>query len=213
MIHIQSLIDDAKCFETVRALRWPHGVCCPRCESLEMTKQGRDDTQPERQRYVCQSCKRRFDDLTATIFAGHHQPLRVWILCLYCMGLTLSNHQIAQELDLNKDDVQQMTSQLRQDIVRNKPAPTFTDKVECDEVSLSLATRGSLMRWYKRAARPAETPQGETGTRHTRHGDAPDLRDDPARWSGRASDAAQRPTRHEQAADLSNNRARDLHLY
>jgi hypothetical protein len=35
----------------------------------------------------------------------------VWILCLYFMGLNLSNHQIAQELDLNKDDAHQMTCQ------------------------------------------------------------------------------------------------------
>jgi len=33
------------------------------------------------------------------------------------MGLNLSNQQIAQELDLNKDDVQQMTAQLRTGIV------------------------------------------------------------------------------------------------
>ena len=109
MIHIQSLIDDAKCFETVRSLRWPDGVHCPLCDSAVVTKQGRDETQPERQRYLCKSCDRRFDDLTGTIFAGHHQPLRVWILCLYFMGLNLSNHQIAQELDLNKDDVHQVT--------------------------------------------------------------------------------------------------------
>jgi transposase-like protein len=134
MIHIQSLIDDAKCFETVRTLRWPDGVCCPSCESFEMTKQGRDDTQPERQRYLCQSCERRFDDLTDTIFAGHHQPLRVWILCRYFMGLNLSNHQMAQALDPHKDDAHQMTCQLRQGIVLKKPSPTLTDAVECDEV-------------------------------------------------------------------------------
>ena len=29
-------------------------------------------------------------DLTDTVFEGHHQPLRVWILCLYLMGLNLS---------------------------------------------------------------------------------------------------------------------------
>jgi len=51
------------------------------CDSTEVSKQGRDDTQPERQRYLCKACDRRFDDLTGTIFAGHHQPLRVWILC------------------------------------------------------------------------------------------------------------------------------------
>src|SRR4029453_9883578 len=117
MIHIQSLIDDAKCFETVRALRWPDNVLCPTCNSSEITKQGRDETQPERQRYLCMSFERRFNDLTDTIFAGHHQPLRVWILCLYFMGLNLSNHQIAKELDLHPSDVHRMTCQLRQGIV------------------------------------------------------------------------------------------------
>src|SRR5262245_56946026 len=134
MIHIQSLIDDAKCCETVRALRWPNGVYCLKYNISYITKQGRDDTQLERQRYLCQSCERRFDDLTDTIFAGHHQPLRVWILCLYFMGLNLSNHQIAQELDLNKDAVPQMTRQLRQGLVLKKPSPTFADEVEGDEV-------------------------------------------------------------------------------
>ena len=43
----------------------------------------------------CSDCQRGFDDLTGLIFAGHHQPLRVWILCLYFMGLNLSNSQIA----------------------------------------------------------------------------------------------------------------------
>jgi hypothetical protein len=62
--------------------------------------------------------------VTATIFAGHHQPLRVWILCLYFMGLNLSNHQIAQELDLNNNDGHQMTCQLRQGMVTKKPNPT-----------------------------------------------------------------------------------------
>jgi hypothetical protein len=80
--------------------------------------------------------------VTDTIFAGHHQPLRVWILCLYVMGLNLSHHPSAQELDLKKDDVQQLTSPLRQGLVRKKPAPTFTDAVECDEVSRVAGHKG-----------------------------------------------------------------------
>jgi len=107
-----------------------------------VSKQGRDDTQPERQRYLCTSCDRRFDDLTDTIFAGHHQPLRVGILCLYFMGLNLSNRPMAQELDLNKDDRQQMTGQLRQGIVVQKPTPTFHDTVECDEVYIVAGHKG-----------------------------------------------------------------------
>jgi transposase-like protein len=67
-----------------------------------------DGTRPQsdRQRYLCHGCRKRFEDLTDTIFAGHHQPLRVWVLCLYFMGLNLSNEPIAQELGIDPDDAQ-----------------------------------------------------------------------------------------------------------
>jgi transposase-like protein len=106
MLNIQNRIDDAKCFETVRILRWPAGVHCVDCNSAAVSKQRRDPTQPERQKYRCTECGRWFDDLTGTVFASHHQPLRTWVLCLYFMGLNLSNRQIAQELGLNKDGAQ-----------------------------------------------------------------------------------------------------------
>ena len=117
MINLQHLLDDAKCYEAVRQLRWPDGVCCPHCGAAAITQQGRDPMQPAQQKYRCERCHRRFDDLTGTVLGGHHQPLQVWILCFYWMGLNLSNRQIAQELELNADDVQPMTEQLRQGIV------------------------------------------------------------------------------------------------
>jgi hypothetical protein len=123
MIHIQSRSDDAKCFETVRARRWPDGVWCPSGESFERTQPGRDDTQPERQRSLCQSCERRVDEWTDTIVAGQHHPLRVWIRCRYFRGRTLSHHHMAQALELQKDDAQQMTCPFRQGLVRKTPSP------------------------------------------------------------------------------------------
>src|SRR5689334_21416103 len=117
MVHLRDLIDDAKCFQAVRALRWPEGVTCPHCSSATVIKDGKDDTRPERQRYLCQGCRKPFDDLTGTIFAGHHEPLRTWIICLYLMGLNPSSRQIAKELDLDRRDVQAMVEQLRQGVV------------------------------------------------------------------------------------------------
>ena len=38
---------------------------------------------------------------------------------IYFMGLNVSNEQIAHELALNGSDVQQMTAQLREGIVKN----------------------------------------------------------------------------------------------
>jgi len=117
-VNIKNLIDDVQCYQTVRALRWPDGVACPACESQPVIKRGFDDTEPTRQRYECHDCDQRFDDVTDTIFAGHHQPLKVWVLCLYFMGLNLSNEQIAHELSVDESAVYQMTAQLREGIVK-----------------------------------------------------------------------------------------------
>ena len=120
-VNIKNLIDEVQCYQAVRELRWPDGIACPSCESQHVIKRGFDDTEPARQRYECHHCHGRFDDLMDTIFAGHHQPLKVWVLCLYFMGLNLSNEQIAHELALHVSDVQQMTMQLRQGIIKKSP--------------------------------------------------------------------------------------------
>src|SRR3954466_3640166 len=117
LVNLSGLLDDAKCFALVRQLRWPERVRCPGCGSDRVIRDGCDDTQPHRQRCRCKACAGRFDDLTGTALAGHHQPLRVWVLCLYFMGLNLSNRQIAAELGLNASDVQAMTEHLRRGLV------------------------------------------------------------------------------------------------
>ena len=142
MITLTGLIDDAKCYEAVRQFRWPEGVQCPHCDSESVVKRGKHENHPERQRYSCNDCKRDFDDLTKSIFSGRHQPLRVWIVCLYLMGLNLSNQQIAKELNLDKDDVQKMTHELRQAVVDHKPAIKLSDAVEFDEVYVTAGHKG-----------------------------------------------------------------------
>lgn len=124
VINISQLMSDEACFAQVREQRWPDGVRCPHCESDQVTKRGKDDTQIHRQRYQCKSCTKQFDDLTGTICEGRHQPLKMWMLCLYLMSLSLSNKQIAAELGLNKDDVYQMTKELREGIHQKKANKT-----------------------------------------------------------------------------------------
>ena len=126
----------------VRQLRWPEGVRCPHCDADKIVKHGRDETEPQRQRYECRPCGHRFDDLTGTIFAGHHQPLRVRVLALYFMGLNLSNEQIAKGLDLDPDDAQRMTTRLREGIVVRKPEVILGGEVECDEVYVVAGHKG-----------------------------------------------------------------------
>jgi transposase-like protein len=143
LVNLAALIDDAKCHELVRQHRWPDGVRCPRCASTSVARHGRDEAQPHRQRYRCAGCGSRFDDLTGTVLAGHHRPLRVWVLCLYLMGLNLSNRQIAQELDLGVSDVQAMTEALRRGLTAKLPPVVLRGEVEIDEVYVVAGHKGN----------------------------------------------------------------------
>ena len=122
-ITIRKLISEESCYETLRQLRWPEGVRCPFCGSVEVNRRDHDEVHRSCQHYHCKGCDRRFDDLSETVLAGHPQPLPVWIICLYFRGLNLSNRQIAQELDLNEDDVQVMTTALREGVDKPRVAP------------------------------------------------------------------------------------------
>ena len=138
------LMDDQKCFQTVRERRWPAGVRGPHCDSTQVTKRGFDDTQQERQRDRCGGREREFSeiDLTGTVFAGHHQPLRVWVLCLDFRGLNLSNSQIAQEWGLDPDSVPDMTTPLRNGLLAKQPVVVLSGEVECDEVYVVAGHKG-----------------------------------------------------------------------
>ena len=150
LVNLSGLMDDAKCFALVRQHRWPEVVRYPGCASSSVIRDGCDDTQRHRQRYRCKACAGRFDDLTGTVLAGHHQPLRVWVLCLYFMGLNLSTRQIAQELGLDGSDVQAMAERLRRGLVTKAPPVQLEGEVEIDEVYVVAGHKGQPEQVAKR---------------------------------------------------------------
>jgi transposase-like protein len=157
LVNLSGLLDEGECFELVRQLRWPEGVQCPHCGSRHVARNSHDDTQKLRQRYVCRDCQARFDDLSHTVLAGHRQPLKVWILCLYFMGLNLSNRQIAHELSLNEGDVQEMTTHLRQGLATMAPEVVLSGDVEIDEVYVVAGHKGNPAAVEKNSARGGAT--------------------------------------------------------
>ena len=213
MVNIQDLFDDAKCYQAIREMRWPDGVTCPQCSSDSVLKNGRDDTEPHRQRYECRACHRRFDDLTDTIFAGHHQPLRTRIACLYLMGLNLSGLQIAQELDIDKDDARAMIGRLRQGIVDRRPPVVLEGEVECDEVYVVAGHKGHPEAVKKKAGPPEGDAEGGARPGDPGQGEATDLRDAAAWWRGRDPDAGGRQAGDDRAADRPDDRQGDFGLH
>jgi transposase-like protein len=153
MCRLSNLIDESKCYEEVRRIRWPNGVRCLGCTSNKITQRGRNHRQQACRRYTCKNCGERFDDLTATIFMGRHQPLSVWFAYLYLMGLNQSNRPIAEELNLNESDGQAMAEALRGGIVKRRSKARMSGVVEGDEVYVVAGHKGRPDRIRGRAPR------------------------------------------------------------
>ena len=96
------------------------------------------------------------------------------------MGLNLSGLQIAQELDINKDDARAMIQKLRQGIVDRRPPVVLEGEVECDEVYVVAGHKGHPEAIKKRPSPPKATAEGGARPGDIGQGKAADLRDDPA---------------------------------
>jgi len=77
------------------------------------------------------------------------------VLCLYLMGLNLSDRQIAQELDLGLSDAQAMTEALRHGLAAKLPPVVVQGEVEIDEVYVVAGHKGNPAAVAKRGARAA----------------------------------------------------------
>jgi hypothetical protein len=51
LIKLTNLLDEAKCYEVIRQLRWPDGVVCLHCRGTGVVRNGHDDRERDRQRY------------------------------------------------------------------------------------------------------------------------------------------------------------------
>jgi transposase-like protein len=111
---IDNLLGEGEIFKTLKMLRWPQGVICPRCHSTNVVRRDPPhDSVDKRHYYVCLNCKGEggisdFDDFTGlplnSLFA-----LRQWILCWYLIGFCSVN-QIAKVLGISLQEVIQIVT-------------------------------------------------------------------------------------------------------
>ena len=111
---INNLLGESEVFKTLKMLRWPQGVNCPRCHSSNVVRRDPPaDAVDQRHFYVCLNCKGSggqsdFDDFTGLPIESIH-ALRQWILCWYLIGFCSIN-QIAKVLGLSMAQVMQIAS-------------------------------------------------------------------------------------------------------
>src|SRR5947209_17452767 len=68
---------DEKCRMALEKLRWPDGVCCPRCEGTKISHEYK------RNQFDCESCGYKFSVTAGTIFHDSHLPLTKWFAATF----------------------------------------------------------------------------------------------------------------------------------
>lgn len=134
---IQSMLGENEIFKTLKMLRWPEGIVCPRCRSSNVTRrEPPDDAADKRHYYECLNCKGRgnmsiFDDLTG-LPIGSLAGLRQCILCWYLIGFC-SMSQIAKVLGLSMAEVAQLAHNGSN--LAELPDPSLTLSTEAENKS------------------------------------------------------------------------------
>jgi transposase-like protein len=70
---------EGRCRDYLERLRWPEGVCCPRCESNKTARL------EKRQKFYCRSCRYHFSLTSGTLFHNSHLPTWKWFLTITLM--------------------------------------------------------------------------------------------------------------------------------
>ena len=107
---------------TVREERWHPTVYCPNCHSTNVKRLPIEHQKsPYIHRYLCLTCRSRFDDDSKTPFEFGIPPIETWIQCWFLTGCTNSLEYIAAKLNLDVETVRQMIEELRQIFRTNQP--------------------------------------------------------------------------------------------
>lgn len=91
--------NEQNCFNTMVALRWPNGVCCPRCGDMDVTL---FKTRPL---FKCNGCKKQFTVKVGTIFEDSPLPLSKWLPAIWLLGGAkngISSCELARALDVQQ---------------------------------------------------------------------------------------------------------------
>ena len=110
--------------------RWPNGVSCPKCGSLNIQERTTRKTQP----YRCRDCRKDFSVKTGTVMQGSNLPLSKWAIAIYLMSTSLkyvSSMKLRRDLGITQKSAWHLTHRIRTAWESN--GILFTGLVEADE--------------------------------------------------------------------------------
>ncbi len=112
--------------------RWPEGIACPHCGSLNVQTGAKHATMPYRCRE--KGCAKRFSTKTGTVMEGSKLGFQTWLLATFLLTTNLksvSSMKLHRDLDINQRSAWFLAHRLR--VALAEEAGVFSGPVEVDE--------------------------------------------------------------------------------
>ena len=129
---VQRFSDESEAERWFVATRWPNGIACPFCASLDGVSE-RKDRKP--QPYNCRFCRKDFSVKTGSIMHASKLPLGTWAIAFYLFSTNLkgvSSMKLHRDLAVTQKTAWHLAHRIRETLQTNG-LDTFTGPVEADE--------------------------------------------------------------------------------
>ena len=160
--------DEDVCREFLVQMRWPNGVACPRCGSLEVT------WQEKQKRWQCRSkhASRMFSVKVGTIFEDSAIPLRKWLPAVWLITSAkngISSYEVGRALGLSQKSAWFVLHRVRL-AMQEGGFDSFRGTVEVDETFIGGKARNmhsdealflALSGWWHESTDLLSRPQGK----------------------------------------------------
>lgn len=132
--------DEAKAHEFVVSLRWPTGVCCPRCGSTRVQYVS------TRRIWKCKDCteRKQFSVKVGTIFEDSPIPLGKWLIAVWLLANAkngISSYELARSLGVTQKSAWFMLQRIRLAMQAGTFERQLSGEVEADETFIGGRAR------------------------------------------------------------------------
>ena len=127
---IKYFADSQRCLDFVIALRWPHGLICPRCQSQEYS------FLKTRSIWECKGCKKHYSVKVGTIFEDSAVKLDKWLCAMWMIVNAkngVSSYEIARNLGVTQKTAWFMMHRIRLVLQNGSMDRKLMGEVEVDE--------------------------------------------------------------------------------
>lgn len=170
---VPQFTDEQAAIAHLEASRWPDGINCPHCGSLNVHRMA---GKTQAGYFICNDCRDKFTCRTGTVMERSHIPVHKWLLAIHLMSASkkgMSAHQLHRMLGVTYKSAWFLAHRIREAMKDDNPAPMGGKggQVQVDETYHGNTSKRSKS--YKKGLKRKEAVLGmvdpETGVARAFH--------------------------------------------